>query len=148
MSFALLSRKTETDAVPKARAASSIVHVGKSSDVVGETLAEGGVGQPRWSLSRMTIEDSQQPEAKQIQAKLAVNEPGDEYEQEADRVAARIMRTQEPLVDPISLAHHSLDAKGKCNPDGACSIDRSIVYDVWATAGRKHVGVHGITLWL
>ena len=31
-----------------------------------------------------------------IQTKLAINKPGDEYEQEADRVADRVMRTPEP----------------------------------------------------
>jgi hypothetical protein len=31
-----------------------------------------------------------------IQAKLAINTPGDEYEQEADRIAERVMRASEP----------------------------------------------------
>ena len=33
-----------------------------------------------------------------IQAKLIVNEPGDKYEQEADRVAEQVMRMPEPQV--------------------------------------------------
>ena len=33
-----------------------------------------------------------------IQAKLTVNEPGDKYEQEADRVAEQVMRMPDPLV--------------------------------------------------
>lgn len=33
---------------------------------------------------------------KPLQRKLAINEPGDEYEQEADRVAAQVMRMPEP----------------------------------------------------
>ena len=31
-----------------------------------------------------------------IQTKLAINEPGDSYEQEADRMAEQVMRTPEP----------------------------------------------------
>jgi len=33
-----------------------------------------------------------------IQAKLAVGQPGDKYEQEADRVADAVMRMPEPQV--------------------------------------------------
>jgi hypothetical protein len=35
-----------------------------------------------------------------LQAKLKIGEPNDIYEQEADRVAERIMRMQEPTVQP------------------------------------------------
>src|SRR3990172_8879269 len=34
--------------------------------------------------------------SKAIQAKLAVSQPGDPYEQEADRVAAQVLRMSEP----------------------------------------------------
>src|SRR6266550_3286032 len=33
-----------------------------------------------------------------LQAKLTVNEPGDQYEQEADRVAERVMRMPDPTL--------------------------------------------------
>ncbi len=33
-----------------------------------------------------------------VQAKLVVNEPGDKYEQEADRVAEQVMRMPEPVI--------------------------------------------------
>lgn len=33
-----------------------------------------------------------------FQAKLAINQPGDEYEQEADRVAEQVMRMQDPII--------------------------------------------------
>lgn len=38
------------------------------------------------------------PARSRVQAKLKVSTPGDEYEQEADRVAARVMRAPEPQV--------------------------------------------------
>src|SRR5262245_18288663 len=36
------------------------------------------------------------PKAGALQTKLAINKPGDEYEQEADRVAEQVMRIPEP----------------------------------------------------
>ncbi|HEX9663405.1 MAG TPA: hypothetical protein VGB27_14035, partial [Candidatus Binatia bacterium] len=36
------------------------------------------------------------PAARPIQTKLAINKPGDEYEQEADRVAEQVVRMPEP----------------------------------------------------
>jgi hypothetical protein len=36
------------------------------------------------------------PAAGAIQTKLEINQPGDDYEQEADRVSERVMRTLEP----------------------------------------------------
>lgn len=36
------------------------------------------------------------PNAGAIQTKLAINKPGDQYEQEADRIAEQVMRTPEP----------------------------------------------------
>src|ERR1700685_400834 len=35
-----------------------------------------------------------------IQTKLTVNQPGDQYEQEADRVADQVMRMPEPVASP------------------------------------------------
>ena len=43
-----------------------------------------------------------------LQAKLTVNQPGDIYEQEADRVAAQVMRMPDPaagVVRRLSLIH-------------------------------------------
>jgi hypothetical protein len=45
-------------------------------------------------FSRIPIDT---PAAGVIQAKLAINKPGDEYEQEADHVSEQVMRTPEPL---------------------------------------------------
>jgi hypothetical protein len=36
------------------------------------------------------------PKAGALQTKLAINKPGDEYEQEADRIAEQVMRMPEP----------------------------------------------------
>ena len=53
-----------------------------------------GPASPRFGhdFSRIPIH----PPAGAIQTKLAINEPGDSYEQEADRVAEQVMRTPEP----------------------------------------------------
>src|SRR5262245_55221910 len=47
----------------------------------------------RYGFSRIPIHP---PAAGAIQTKLAINKPGDSYEQEADRVAEQVMRTPEP----------------------------------------------------
>ncbi len=49
-----------------------------------------------------------------IQEKLAINEPGDVYEQEADRVAERAMRTSSSLGGIISSFHDKKQIKHKC----------------------------------
>jgi Domain of unknown function (DUF4157) len=62
-----------------------------------EELKAGLIGTPLphfgRDLSRIPMHT---PTAGTIQAKLAIHEPGDEYEQEADRVAERVMRMPEP----------------------------------------------------
>src|SRR5439155_5334425 len=40
------------------------------------------------------------PAAGAIQPKLAINKPGDEYEQEADHVSEQVMRMPEPRLQP------------------------------------------------
>lgn len=50
-----------------------------------------------------------------LQAKLTVNEPGDAYEQEADRVAEQVMRMPEQRVQRAQCA-----CGGKAGPDGEC----------------------------
>jgi|GEM_PF-6858759 len=45
-----------------------------------------------------------------VQAKLTVNQPGDEYEQEADRVADQVMRMPEPMVQRACLPCDEEDA--------------------------------------
>lgn len=47
------------------------------------------------------------PQASMIQAKLTVNEPGDQYEQEADRVADHVMRMAEPAAGESHVAEKS-----------------------------------------
>lgn len=52
-------------------------------------------------LTRETDNGSARPLVSQpllIQAKLTINQPGDRYEQEADRVADRVMRMPEPRI--------------------------------------------------
>jgi hypothetical protein len=67
------------------------------------------------------------PPAPAVQQKLAVNQPGDEYEQEADRVAGQVMRMAEPT----------------CSCSGSCTKCRAtsgyappIVHEVLHSPGR------------
>jgi len=57
-----------------------------------------------------------------IQTKLKINEPGDQYEQEADRVAERVMRTPDrapvPVADPTSNAGIKLQRRCTCGGSG------------------------------
>ena len=47
-----------------------------------------------------------------IQPKLTINTPGDEYEQEADRISERVMRTPEPQLQPVAAnKHHYLQTE-------------------------------------
>src|SRR5690349_16942909 len=52
---------------------------------------------------------------KGIQAKLTVNQPGDAYEQEADQVAAHVMRMPAPQVQ------RACACGGQAGPDGECA---------------------------
>jgi hypothetical protein len=54
-------------------------------------------------FSRISINP---PTTRAIQTKLAINEPGDEYEQEADRVAEQVMRMPGPQLQR-SAVHQS-----------------------------------------
>ena len=64
---------------------------------------------------------SHQPAA--VQTKPAINEPGDEYEREADRVAEQVMRTPEPKV-------HRVHARDRERPGGPTERD---------PGGRPHI---------
>jgi len=49
-----------------------------------------------------------------LQAKLRVNAPGDEYEQEADRVAEKVMRLPEPQLQRACSCGNHAQAEGEC----------------------------------
>src|SRR5688500_14420929 len=55
-----------------------------------------------------------------LQAKLAINQPGDSYEQEADRMAEQVMRAPEPRLQRA------------CSCDGECPDCHA------KQAGREH----------
>ena len=67
-----------------------------------------------------------------IQAKLAVGQPGDKYEQEADRVAEQVMRMPEPQVrrqvEPEEEEEELLQAKsmGDVTPEGTHDLESQI----------------------
>ncbi len=69
------------------------------------------------------------PAAGAIQTKLAISEPGDEYEQEADRVAEQVMRMPEPQI------------QRKCTCGGACPMcQEEQSEEEHVSLQTKHVG--------
>ena len=91
------------------------------------------------------------PAAAAIRTKLAINQPGDEYEQEADRVAEQVMRMPEPrragqcacggtcskcqseLSSPLP---ERLQTKSVSSRDAGQSAAPPIVHEVLASPGR------------
>lgn len=57
---------------------------------------------------------------KVIQAKLAINEPGDEYEHEADRVAEQVMRMADDEVPELSIS--TISIQKKCTACGSGGV--------------------------
>jgi hypothetical protein len=83
------------------------------------------------------------PAAGVIQTKLAINQPGDEYEQEADRVSEQVMRMPEPQIrrscpcgGGCPKCHERLQMKGV----GSSGLGRTevppIVYEVLRSPGQ------------
>jgi hypothetical protein len=60
-----------------------------------------------------------------LQAKLAINQPGDAYEQEADRVAAAVMKLTDLVAEQspsvASVNKSSMPMQRKCSCGGTCS---------------------------
>jgi len=86
-----------------------------------------------------------------IQMKPAINQPGDEYEQEADIVAERVMRMSGPQGNPVgpsdgdsansrashpSARHERLQAKSVRASDTGHAAAPSIAYDVLRSQGQ------------
>jgi hypothetical protein len=55
-----------------------------------------------------------------IQTKLTVNEPGDEHEQEADRIADQVMRMPAPAHAPLTASASPVSLQPKCACGGTC----------------------------
>jgi hypothetical protein len=55
-----------------------------------------------------------------VQTKLTVNQPGDQYEEEADRVAVHVMRLPEPSPEVLSPAIRSAQRIQRCSCGGSC----------------------------
>lgn len=76
---------------------------------------------------------------KPLQRKLAINEPGDEYEREADRVADQVMRMSEPPVDrdEPNTSRTPL-VQRRVNGSGSAGIGTApqIVHDVLSSQGQ------------
>jgi|SRR5579859_5075268 len=58
---------------------------------------------------------------RRLQAKLKVNAPGDQYEQEADRVAEQVVRMPEARPAMHAVTTTSLHVQRKCSCGGTCS---------------------------
>jgi hypothetical protein len=69
-----------------------------------------------------------------IQTKLAINQPGDEYEQEADRISEQVMRM--PKSQQPSRAHESLQTKRVQASDTGQTAAPPIVDEVIASPGQ------------
>lgn len=82
------------------------------------------------------------PAAGSIQTKLAINKPGDKYEQEADRIAQQVMGMPPPQLQRSSVRHQ--DAGGaqhlQCNP-----IARSITPLIQAKGSGGAIASNGVT---
>jgi hypothetical protein len=89
------------------------------------------------------------PSARAIQTKLAINTPGDEYEQEADRVVEQVMRMPEPQLrhacacgggcpscQNAQAVHEHLQTKRVHAGDSGASVAPSIVHEALAAPGQ------------
>ncbi len=91
------------------------------------------------------------PAAGAIQTKLGINQPGDEYEQEADRIAEHVMRMSEPQLqractcggacpkcqtEPSAQEHEHLQTKRVQASDAGQSAAPPIVHEVLRSPGQ------------
>ena len=70
------------------------------------SLSQGGILQRKCACgnsagSAGTCSECQSKEGVMLQTKLKIGEPGDKYEQEADRVASQVMAMSDPAAQPI-----------------------------------------------
>jgi hypothetical protein len=90
-----------------------VAHQAKTQNASTGTAHRGGSVQPAaWIRALDTLP---------LQAKLTINQPGDSYEQEADRVAERVMR----MPDPSAPALRRCACGGTQGPDGECAACRA-----------------------
>jgi len=88
----------------------------ESSDNTPNKPAVRKVPRFGWDLSRISIHPSPV-----IQTKLAINQPGDEFEQEADRIAQQVMHMETPAQAPPATATAPPTIQRKCACGGTCS---------------------------
>ncbi len=112
MSFAALSRKSESAGEPKTKADSSRVNAGRSGDLSDKTRVLEQFARPHWSLSTMNIEHPGQPASRT--PKLAIGPVNDSFEREADEVAERVAGMAEPGAAATGAVQE------KCSFGGAC----------------------------
>jgi hypothetical protein len=95
------------------------------------TPRTGGLLQRQCSCGNHTIAggECQACSNKRLQTKLQVNEPGDVYEQEADRIADQVMATPAHHAvnsAPLQIQRFSGQSNGQMNAAAPASIDRAL----------------------
>jgi hypothetical protein len=66
------------------------------------SLSQGGILQRRCACGNSgTCSECQSKQGEMLQTKLRISEPGDKYEQEADRIADEVMQMTEPPVQRL-----------------------------------------------
>src|SRR5580700_3668275 len=71
-----------------------------------------------------------------LQAKLAINTPGDEYEQEADRISGQVMRMPEPRLPRSHQEQDRLQTRSVQAGGARETLAPPIVHDVLSSPGR------------
>jgi hypothetical protein len=89
-----------------------------AEDPKSVTLARAGSSGLKWNFATVSLRPLQTPK---VQAKLTINEPGDEYEQEADRVAEQVMRPSPPVAAIAAKADKTADLRRACPCGGTCN---------------------------
>ena len=72
----------------------------------------------KWSFAAVSVRPLQTP---QVQTSLTVNKPGDEYEQEADRVAEQVMRPSQPATAIALQTQTTTSLRRACACGGTCN---------------------------
>jgi len=144
MSFAALSGKGETASVVRAKVGSAL-RVAEPADPferecgrqANETSTSVELATPKWSLSRMNIEQAGQPAATPIQTKLAVNKPGDRYEQEADRISEQVTLMPEPRLQSERAVDQAETKKTQVGEGAAVGRQTDLTEGVAEALGRQ-----------
>src|SRR5262245_32226930 len=102
--------KTENKSQQQGKTSSAMKNNAVSEHASLRREIEGARNGLRFSFDKINI-NSVRPAPARIQPKLMINQPGDNYEQEADATADKIMGMQEPVIGQINSATTSIQRK-------------------------------------